>query len=115
MTIWVVGGTGDSAELIDAISEVTSDLVVTVATSEAKHLYNSRCSVIVGSIDGGSMAQFCRDYSITAIVDASHPFATEVSQNAIAVSKALNLPYLRYERAVIDSPDSSLDLSLIHI
>ena len=103
MSVWVIGGTSDSATVITTISAVTSNYVITVATPEAKQLYDSVCSVIVGSLNRESMKQFCDYYNISAIVDASHPFAVEVSQNAIATAKILNLPYLRYERATIDS------------
>lgn len=39
--------------------------------------------------------------NIAAIIDASHPYAVEVSRAAIATAKQLNLPYLRYERQAI--------------
>ena len=103
MFIWIIGGTGDSATLTRAVSAVTSDYLVTVTTPEARQLYDTACNVIVGTMNGDSMAQFCHRYRISAIVDASHPFAVNVSQNAIAVAQKLNLPYLRYERAEVNS------------
>ena len=42
--------------------------------------------------------------------DASHPYAVNVSENAMAAAKALGLPYLRYERSL-----SELDYDNIHI
>ena len=103
MFIWIIGGTGDSATLTRAVSAVTSDYLVTVTTPEARQLYDTACNVIVGTMNGDSMAQFCHRYRISAIVDASHPFAVNVSQNAIAVAQKLNLSYLRYERAEVNS------------
>jgi precorrin-6A/cobalt-precorrin-6A reductase len=103
MSIWIIGGTRDSATLTLAISAVTSDYLVTVATPEARQLYDAACNVIVGAMNEDSMAQFCHRYPISAIVDASHPFAVNVSQNAIAISQLLNIPYLRYERAEVNS------------
>ena len=85
MSIWIIGGTGDSAKLTSAITAVTSDFVVTVTTPEARQLYDAGCKVIVGTMDEDSMVQFCHRYRISAIVDASHPFAVNVSQNAIAI------------------------------
>ncbi len=43
---------------------------------------------------------------IQAIIDASHPFAAEISALAIHLSQELRLPYLRFER-----PDYSLNAS----
>lgn len=112
MSVWIIGGTGDSAVLIKAISAVTSDYVVTVTSPEARQLYGSICDVIVGAMNRSLMAQFCHNYSVAAIVDASHPFAVEVSQNAIAIAQNFNLPYLRYERAKVNSVAASQHLEL---
>ena len=112
MAIWIVGGTKDSAAIIKAISAVTSDFVVTVTTPEARQLYDSASVVIVGAMNRESMEKFCLCYEIHAIVDVSHPFAVEVSQNAIATAKILNIPYLRYERTAIDSDTSPLNIQL---
>ncbi|MGL4622087.1 MAG: precorrin-6A reductase, partial [Chroococcidiopsis sp.] len=38
---------------------------------------------------------------IIGVLDASHPYAVEISQTAIAVCRNLNIPYLRYERPVL--------------
>lgn len=111
MSIWIIGGTGDSAKLTSAIAAATSDLVVTVTTPEARQLYDAGCNVIVGTMNEDSIARFCHHYRISAIVDASHPFAVNVSQSAIAVAQLLDIPYLRYERATInDLTSSSLEL-----
>lgn len=96
--IWLIGGTKDSAEIAKAIADIQVPIIVTVTTPSAKNLYLSDCSVIVGCFSGEEMACFCRQEEIIAIIDASHPFATEVSQNAIAIAKLQNIPYLRYER-----------------
>jgi precorrin-6A/cobalt-precorrin-6A reductase len=112
LTIWIIGGTGDSSKIIEAITTVTSDYVVSVATAEASCLYDSMCPIVVGMMDRTQMTQFCDSHGIRAIIDASHPFAVTASKNAIATSRNLNLPYLRYERAGIDFVDSPLHLEL---
>lgn len=112
MSIWIIGGTKDSTIITSAIAAVTADFFVTVTTPEARQLYDVGCNVIVGTMNEDSMARFCYLYHISAIVDASHPFAVNVSQNAIAIARLLNIPYLRYERAKIDSLTSSSSLEL---
>ena len=49
-------------------------------------------------MDLQTMPKFCLTEKIIALIDASHPYAVEVSQNAIATAKANHIPYLRYER-----------------
>jgi precorrin-6A/cobalt-precorrin-6A reductase len=110
--IWIIGGTGDSAAVIKAIANVTNNYIVTVTTPEASLLYDSACPVVMGKMDLAAMAQFCDAYSIKGIVDASHPFAVTVSQNAIAASQNLNLPYIRYERGQINAENSFLQQEL---
>ena len=112
MSIWVIGGTGDSAKVAKAISAVITDYVITVTTPEAIKLYDSKCRVSVGKMNQVLMQQFCRQHHVKGIIDASHPFAVEVSQNAIAVAKSLNLPYLRFERATVAAEQSDLALKL---
>ena len=96
--IWLIGGTKDSAEIATAIADAQIPTIVTVTTTSAKNLYPFNFSVRIGCFSSSQMEQFCRQEQIIAIVDASHPFATEVSQNAIAISQLQNIPYLRYER-----------------
>lgn len=110
--IWIIGGTKDSSTLIKAIASVTNDYLVTVTTPEATKLYNPVCSVVVGKMNRVEMAQFCVSNGIKAIIDASHPFALAVSQNAIAITQNFNLPYIRYERELINSPHSPLERKL---
>lgn len=61
------------------------------------------------------MAQFCQTWSIDAIIDASHPYAVEVSQGAIATAAHLQIPYLRYERPRISALNSPLNSPRITI
>lgn len=103
MTIWLIGGTRDSSTIVKAIAnKLTSELIITVTTPEARQLYDSPDSVVVEKMDRLAMESFCYRYHVKAIVDATHPFALTASQNAIAISQSLNIPYLRYERAVLN-------------
>ncbi len=104
--VWLIGGTKDSAVIANKISTLQVSPIVTVTTPEAKHLYNSPVKVFVGCMDQPQMEQFCRAENITTIIDASHPFAVAVSQNAIATATKLAIPYLRYERATCNSSDN---------
>ena len=73
-------------------------MIISVTTATAKALYAPTAEVSVGCMDNLQMRLFCEQNSISAIVDASHPYAVAVSSQAIAVATKLRLPYLRYER-----------------
>ncbi|MEM9272980.1 MAG: cobalt-precorrin-6A reductase [Cyanobacteria bacterium P01_F01_bin.143] len=105
--IWLIGGTKDSAEIAKAISSAQiPSIVVTVTTASAKNLYPANFSIKIGCFSSEAMAKFCSQENIIAIVDASHPFAMGVSQNAIATAQLKKIPYLRYERNSCQSSDS---------
>lgn len=119
--LWLIGGTQESASLARAIVAFAIPCIITVTTESARSLYPAAPSlqIHVGKLTPDRLPLFLRDHAITAIVDASHPFATEVSQLAIATAQRHNLPYLRLERpsvhGSIASPTDSSIPSLPHL
>ena len=99
--IWLIGGTTESRLIAQAIEQSGFSAVITVATPTAKNLYPAWFDVRIGCMDLQTMPKFCLTEKIIALIDASHPYAVEVSQNAIATAKANNIPYLRYERPLV--------------
>ena len=97
--IWLIGGTSDSVTVAQNLAASAIPFVVTVTTATAKALYADSAVVVVGCMDRAMMRSLCLQNQIEAVVDASHPYAVEVSTQAIAVATELHLPYLRYERS----------------
>ncbi|MEC4803761.1 MAG: cobalt-precorrin-6A reductase [Jaaginema sp. PMC 1079.18] len=98
--IWLIGGTRESRSIAEAIASRHFCCLITVTTPEARKLYpvSPFLEVWVGRIAAASLGEFVQQQGIVGIVDASHPFATIISENAIAIARHLHLPYLRYER-----------------
>jgi precorrin-6A/cobalt-precorrin-6A reductase len=98
--IWLIGGTQESAELARAIDQAQLPCLISVTTETARHLYppSPYLKIWVGSLPPDRMAQFIPAQKIGVILDASHPFATVVSQAAIEAATFSKIPYLRYER-----------------
>jgi precorrin-6A/cobalt-precorrin-6A reductase len=109
MTIWLIGGTQESAALARALSHHSIPCLVTVTTEAARSLYPiaPTVRVWVGSLNAESIQAFICEQPIHCILDASHPFAIEISQLAITTAQHYRLPYLRYERPSISPPDPS--------
>lgn len=88
-------------------------LLVSVTTESAIGLYPDIAAslVWVGKLTAEDGDAFISNHNIGAILDVSHPFATEISQLAIALAQHHDLPYLRYERTQINNsnPDDWLD------
>ncbi|MEM1256285.1 MAG: cobalt-precorrin-6A reductase [Cyanobacteria bacterium P01_H01_bin.21] len=95
MTIWLIGGTSESRTITQQLTQQGIPWLVTVVSPTASRLYTGLPGPVqVGALNTAAVAALIRRYSIRAIVDASHPFATEISKQAIATG----LPYLRFER-----------------
>ena len=98
--IWLIGGTSESVIIARLMAQSQLKFIVSVTTENASHLYKSiaLCHIVVAKLSGDAIINFIQQHYISAIIDASHPFAQEISQSVINVCQALNLTYLRYER-----------------
>ncbi len=107
---WVVAGTSDVRDIITGIAyQEGRETVATVATDLGGDLLKKHCpaaKVLVGRLDPDGMKQLIHDEGIEHIVDASHPFAAEVSRNVIDVAAELGIDYLRFERPGIGPIES---------
>ncbi len=97
---WLIGGTSESAVIATTLVAQGQRFVVTVTTEAAIALYpdSDLMTVQVGAFSFSEMVDFMEREGIDRIIDASHPYAVEISQSAIALSQQFGVPYLRYER-----------------
>ncbi|XQQ06138.1 MAG: cobalt-precorrin-6A reductase [Leptolyngbya sp. IPPAS B-1204] len=107
MTIWLIGGTQESAELAEAMMALHLPCVVTVVSESARSLYPASLPIWVGQLSIEQIPDFLQQYQIDRILDASHPFAVAISQLAITVSERYRIPYLRYERPPVNAATDS--------
>lgn len=123
--IWLIGGTQESAQLAKAIALAKKPCTISVTTKSACTLYPQAptLQVRVGRFTLPQIEEFLQQQQIIAILDASHPYAVEISTNAISLSQKLQIPYLRYERPVLeqktqhrslDSFETLLDGNCLH-
>ncbi|MEN9222675.1 MAG: cobalt-precorrin-6A reductase [Thermostichus sp. BF3_bins_97] len=95
----LIGGTSESRSLAQVLSQQGIPWLVTVTTERAQRLYQGLPGpVIVTRFSQQSLLQFLQDWQVRVVVDASHPFATEISRLAMGVAAQRQIPYLRYER-----------------
>jgi precorrin-6A/cobalt-precorrin-6A reductase len=103
--LWLIGGTSESVTLARAIASLSLPCTVTVTTAAAVTLYpqTPMLRVRVGRLDTEQLEEFLQEQHIAAILDASHPYAVEISKLAIAAATRRQIPYLRFERQVVDA------------
>lgn len=105
--IWVLAGTQDGREIASALASKRKETVlVTVVSEYGKKLAElPNVKVLVGSLDGAAMRDVIKQYHITFLVDASHPYALQVTDTARQACMELATTYVRYERPPVPLPD----------
>lgn len=107
--IWLIGGTSESRSIVRELTVLGYEVFVTTTTNEGANLVKD-CGVEIGigrlSIE--EMKRLVVTRGIQLVVDASHPYATVVSQNALEVCTSQQLPYVRFERPEQRIPAHSL-------
>lgn len=103
MRILVLGGTKDSREIIKRLLENNYYVIATTASNYGKELIegSNKLQVIAKKMDNYEMNDLIRKHKISIIVDATHPYARNVSENAIRAAKESNIKYIRFERESI--------------
>ena len=96
----VVAGTGDARNIILELSRRGIALCATVATPLGKEFLRGVENIDVreGRRDVEGFLHLIRETGASCLVDASHPYAAEVSKTAMEACKAADITYLRYER-----------------
>lgn len=108
--ILVLGGTTEAGEIALGLEAAGVDFIVSFAGatgSDFSRSYTTRQGGFGGS-DG--LVEYLGKKEITAVIDATHPFAAQMSGQAAAACAVTNIPIVRYERptwAVLDGCDWS--------
>ncbi len=98
MRVLLLGGTGEARALADRLAESGVDVVSSLAGRV------SRPALPVGDVRSGGfggvegLARYLDAEGISAVVDATHPFAQRISANAAAACSAAAVPVLRLQR-----------------
>lgn len=100
--IWVIGGTKDSRDFLEKFASADKNIIVSTATEYGgKLLEGLPVKVISEKLPLETMRVFIEKNSIDMIVDISHPYAFEVSKNAMRAAEEFSIPYYRFEREEI--------------
>jgi len=96
---WIIGGTINAREIATMLLQRGISVLVTTTTELGSSLaQQAGLEVLQASLTYEDMLQLIQNKKINMVIDASHPFATEVSLNAIKASAEMGIEYLRFER-----------------
>ena len=95
--ILVFGGTTEGRKAVEVLEEGGSPYFYSTKTGE-QDITLHHGQRIDGALDAEAMQTFCGEHDIRLIIDAAHPFASQLHQTIAQVSQSLNIPTIRYER-----------------
>ncbi|MDD2482016.1 MAG: precorrin-6A reductase [Lutispora sp.] len=98
--IWIIGGTIEAKEIVNRIGDLDNYIITSATDSEREFIDSSK--LMVGRMDYNSMISFIDKNNIKLIVDLSHPYAVEVTENAEMAAKSRNIKYIRYVRNKVE-------------
>lgn len=98
MSVLLLAGTGEATRIAQALAESGVDVVASLAGATRAPAPLAVPTRIGGFGGEAGFRAFVRDSTITAVVDATHPFATHIRTRTARVCADLAVPYLRVER-----------------
>jgi len=96
----ILGGTGDAADLAARASQIAEiEVISSLAGRTQQPLTPKTGTVRIGGFGGAAgLAAFLLDRPIDLLIDATHPFAAQISANAAVAAAECNVPYLMLVR-----------------
>ena len=103
IVIFVIAGTEDGRELAGFLLNNGFEVTASVVSSYGKALLERYEGIKINDkkLDEDELVGLLLNGSVEVLVDASHPYAVNVSQNAMVACHSANVPYIRYERESI--------------
>ena len=95
--ILVFGGTTEGRKAAEVLEKAGSPYFYSTKTGEQEVTLHHG-TFISGAMKQETMLSFCREHEIRLVVDAAHPFATQLHETITRVCSDLQLPIIRYER-----------------
>ena len=99
--IFIAAGTQDGRELAGFILEHGYEVTASVVSEYGGELLNRYKGIKVNNkaMDEAGFVEYFRKNQVECFVDASHPYAANISTNAMKACERCGVPYIRYERA----------------
>ena len=108
--IIVLGGTTEGREVIAQLTRLNYPITATVVSSYGAELLenNELCDTRQGALTKSRLVQLIKDTDSRFLIDATHPFAVEISQIAMESTTEQDIYYIRLERKRIVLPQHDL-------
>lgn len=109
-------GTSDGRKLLREINKFTDDILLSTATTYGGELLKEYKYRYLNTtpLNKEELKKLLKEKKVRVLVDLSHPYAIEISKNAMDCCDDLHIEYIRYERkAVIDKYKENKNVKFI--
>ena len=97
MRLLILGGTADGRQLAEILHRQGVPLIYSVAGLVRTPKVG--CEVVSGGFSQfGGLEEYSQQQEITAILDATHPYAAKISATAVSAAKSCGIPCWRFYR-----------------
>lgn len=109
----VFAGTTEGRELVEFLLEQGVQVTACTATAYGGTLLEQRKNLTIhtGRLDGPGMEALLRAEPFDCVIDATHPYAAQVTQTLRAACESTQTPYLRLDRGPDAQPEGALSAS----
>jgi precorrin-6A/cobalt-precorrin-6A reductase len=95
LRVLILGGIGDAVELAIKIANIPGIEVITSLAGRTREPANLPGNVRSGGFGGvPGLTNYLREMQIDLLIDATHPFANQISENAAAATQEVGIPRL---------------------
>lgn len=103
MKIFLTAGTEDGRKLAEFLTRHGHNVTVSVVSEYGKKILQQYNDIEINdkSLNAAELTENLRG-KFDMLVDATHPYAVNVSQNAIDACKSAEIPYIRFERPEVE-------------
>ena len=108
--IIIFAGTTEGRTLSEYLAAAGIAHTICVATEYGELVLKEHPLVTVhrGRMNEEAMREYLKQKAFTAVVDATHPYATAVTENIRAAVKDLTIPYLRLKREILEEEETGV-------
>ena len=101
--IFLAAGTQDGRELAGYLLQKGYPVTASAVSYYGGRLLEKYPGIVINDepLNEDGLVKYIEEHGVKLFVDASHPYAANVSQNAMKACKRTHIPYIRYERRAV--------------
>ena len=104
MNFLILAGTVDGRMLAEELKSCGHDVVVSTLTNYGADIaQEAGINARSGALDDKTFLQLIETHSFSAVIDATHPFALQITELSQRVCLQTHTPYFRWQRASLET------------